>query len=70
MKRRSSATSSKLVQKAFRILVLEDLNGKVELAVHLLVHPLHQHKGNLFVGDSFYNGVFQDMGERAVTDVM
>lgn len=56
-------TAYELMQKAFRVFVLEDLNGKTQLAVHLFVHPFHQHKRNLFVRDSFYNRVFQYMRE-------
>jgi len=60
----------KLMQETFRIFVLEDLNGKAELPVHLLVHPFHEYKGDFFVRNSFDNGVFEHMRERTVTDVV
>ena len=58
------------MQETFRIFVLEDLNGKAELPVHLLVHPFHEYKGDFFVRNSFDNGVFEHMRERTVTDVV
>ena len=63
-------TAYELMQKAFRVFVLEDLNGKTQLAVHLFIHLFHQHERNLFVRDSFYNRVFQYMRERAVSYIM
>ena len=38
-----------LVQEAFGIFVLEDLNGECQLSVHLLVDAFHQHQGDVFV---------------------
>ena len=41
--------TDELVQEMLMVSVGEYLNGDIQCATHLLVHPFHHHKGNLLM---------------------
>ena len=58
------------MQETLGILVLENADGEVQLALHLAVYLLHHHDGNLLVRDARDERVFKNVGEWAVPDVV
>ena len=63
-------TGDELVEEALGVLVLEDGDGHAQLVVQVVVDLLHHHQRDVFMGDAMDEGVLQDVGERAVTNVV
>ena len=65
-----------LVEEMLVVLILEDRNRHVERSLFVArlaevgVDTLHHKERYIFVGNAIDEGVFEDMGERSVADVM
>ena len=59
-----------LVEETLGVFILEYLDGKCQLPVHFFVDAFHEHQGNVFVRDTFYNSIFKHVRERTVPDVV
>ena len=63
-------TAYELMEKLLRIFVLENLYGKIQTSAELLIHALHEKQRNLFMVDTCYKRILQDVGKRAMPYIM
>ena len=62
--------ADQLMEERLGMVVVEDFNGQIQGAPHLVVQAAHDQGADVFVVHAFHNAVFQRMTERAVTHVV
>ena len=63
-------TGDQLVQEVLRVLTLEDRNSQVQLPVEMTVDFFHHQQRDLLMRNIVDEGIFQDMREGTVTDIV
>src|SRR5690554_4172469 len=63
-------TRYQLMQKSFRVFVVENSLGHSESASKMPVKLVHQHDRNQLMGNALYQCIFQRMGKRTMTYIM